>query len=147
MIPITCNAVGDILALATLVLDIAHALNDSRGSSAEYRAFTTELNSLNIVLASVARVAELTADVKLRAEIVYEADRCGKDIQRGLDRIVKFSLLGLNEHKCAPLRVKLKRQWYKVDWHFGARTSVQEVRAELAAATQRLSAYMAISSM
>ena len=43
MVPITCNAVGDILALATLVLDVIRALNDARGSASEYRTFVDEL--------------------------------------------------------------------------------------------------------
>ena len=135
------------MALAALVLDVARALNDSRGSTSEYRAFTAELNSLHIVLASVSRVAEFTKDDKLRAEIVREVDRCGGDVERALGRVLKFSTLsadGSVDKKT--LRIKMKRQWYKLEWRFGQRGNVQEIRAELAVATQRLSAYLAISN-
>ncbi|KZV62432.1 ankyrin [Peniophora sp. CONT] len=146
MIPITCNAVGDILALATLVLDIGRALNESRGSPSDYRTLVGELNSLNIVLSSVGRVSQLTADIDLRKEIVHEADRCGQDVQRALERIFKFSVLGRGNDRNDALQVKLKRQWYKLEWRFGHRSHIKEVRADLATATQRLAAYLVISN-
>ncbi|KZV62439.1 ankyrin [Peniophora sp. CONT] len=146
MIPITCNAVGDILALATLILDLAHALDESRGSPAKYRAFISELNSLHIVLASVARVAELTTDALLRDEIVREVDRCGNDVRNALERVAKFSALGNEASADDVLRVRMKRQWYKLEWRFGWHGSVEGIREELASATQRLTAYLVISN-
>lgn len=146
MIPITCNAVGDILAIATLVLDIARALNESRGSPSDYRTLVGELNSLNIVLSSVGRVAQFTADVGLRAEIVREVDRCGQDVQRALDRVFKFSALSRDNDTNDALYIKLMRQWYKLEWRFGHRGPMKEVRADLAAATQRLAAYLVVSN-
>ncbi|VDC01543.1 unnamed protein product [Peniophora sp. CBMAI 1063] len=97
MIPITCNAVGDILALVTLFLDIARALDEARGSPAKWRALNSELKSLHIVLASVARVAEHTTDTLLRDEIVREVNRCSDDVHRALERVAEFSTLGRDE--------------------------------------------------
>ncbi|KZV72421.1 hypothetical protein PENSPDRAFT_363417 [Peniophora sp. CONT] len=144
MIPITCNAVGDIIAVATLVLDIARALDESRGSPAKYRAFTSELKSLHIVLASVARVAELTNDALLRDEIVREVDRCGNDVRRTLERVAKFSALGRDASSDDILRIRMKRQWYKLEWRFGYHGSAESVRDDLAMATQRLTVYLVV---
>lgn len=142
MIPITCNAVGDILALATLVLDFTRALDESRGSPAKYRALNSELKSLHIVLASVSRVAELTADPLLRDEIVDKVARCGSDVRRALEKVAKFSALGRDATADDVLRVRVKRQWYKLEWRFGFHGSVQSIREDLAAATQRLTVYL-----
>ena len=146
MIPLTCNAVGDILALATLVLDLARALSESSGSPSEYRAFTAELNSLNIVLSSVGRIAQLTTDDRLRGEIVREVDLCGSDIQRALEGIAKFSELGRVGKGTDVLRVKLQRHWYKLEWRFGYFGSVEAIREEIVSATQRLTAYLVVSN-
>ena len=62
MVPITCNAVGDILALAMLVLDVIRALNDAKGSASEYRVSVDELNGLRTILAAAARVAQDSVD-------------------------------------------------------------------------------------
>ena len=147
MFPLTCNAVGDILALAALVLDVARALSESGGSPSEYRTFVGELNSLNIVLSSVGRVAQLTTDERLRGEIVREVDRCGCDIQKALERVAKFSELGRHGQGTDVLRVKLRRQWYKLEWRFGMRGNAQEARTQLAIVTQRLTAYLVISNV
>ncbi|VDC01529.1 unnamed protein product [Peniophora sp. CBMAI 1063] len=144
MIPVTCNAVGDILTLATLVLDIARALGESRGSASEYRSFTAELHSLHIVLASVARVAERATDPLLRDQIMGEVNRCGCDVRRSLERVAKFSILSREGTEEDVIRLKLKRQWYKLEWRFGHRAHMQSVRTELVEATQRLAAYLSI---
>ncbi|VDC01534.1 unnamed protein product [Peniophora sp. CBMAI 1063] len=144
MFPITCNAVGDIVVLATFVLDIARALSESSGSTSEYRSCIAELNSLHVVLASVARVAEYTADIGLQDEIVREAAECAVAVERVLERVAKFSLLDPRDSlKGMPL-IRMKRLWYKLEWRFSQRGRVNEFRAELAVATQRLTAYLAV---
>ena len=144
-IPITCNAVGDILALATLVLDIIHALNDARGSPAEYRKFKSDPNAIHTMLTAAARIAKDTFDDVLRDEIVREVDECGQDIQQALARVAKFSTLDGNGGAASGLRVKLKRHWHKVEWCLLQRDETQAVRKELALATQRLTTLLVIS--
>ncbi|VDB87206.1 unnamed protein product [Peniophora sp. CBMAI 1063] len=146
MIPITCNAVGDILALATLFLDIARALDESRGSPAKWRVLNSELKSLHIVLASVARVAEHTTDTLLREQIVREVNRCSDDVRRALERVAEFSMLGHNESPDDVCSIRIKRQWYKLKWRFGYHGNAESIRAELAAATHRLTAYLVVSN-
>lgn len=146
MIPITCNAVGDIIALASLVLDIARALNDTRGAASEYRSFSDELNGFHTMLTTAARVAKDTDDDALRDEIVREVDRCGHDVQGALTRIGKFSALDANAARGSGVCVKLKRHWYKIEWRFGKWDQVQTGRKELSMATQRITALLTVSN-
>ncbi|KZV62434.1 ankyrin [Peniophora sp. CONT] len=89
---------------------------------------------------------EFTIDIDLRKEIVREVNRCGTDVQRALDRVFKFSALGRDNDTNDALHIKLKRQWFKLEWRFGHRSHMKEVRADLAAATQRLAAYLVVSN-
>lgn len=146
MFTLTCNAVGDIIAIAGIIHDVGKALNESRGSPAKYRALNSELKSLHIVLASVARVADLTSDVLLRDQIVCEVDRCGSDVRRALERVAKFSALGRDGSTDDVLRVRIKRQWYKLEWRFVNHSSIESIREELASATQRLTGYLVASN-
>ncbi|KZV74383.1 hypothetical protein PENSPDRAFT_204093 [Peniophora sp. CONT] len=146
MFPLTCNAIGDIVTLASLVFDIIRALNETRGSVLEYRVLAGELNAMHTMLTAVDRVVRDTADETLRYEILKEVDRCGQDVQNALARIIKFSALG---HAGTPVhspRIKLARQWYKLEWRFLQRGAFQAVRAEMQTATQRLTALLVISN-
>ncbi|KZV62436.1 ankyrin [Peniophora sp. CONT] len=145
MIPITCNAVGDIIAIAALVLDVARALKDTRGSASEYRRFSGDLDALHKMLTTTARVAGDSVDNVLRDEIIHEVAQCARDVQSALSRIAKFSALDENVTVGGGLRVKLKRNWYKLEWRLARRDEAQTVRDELANATQRLTALLVVS--
>ncbi|KZV74381.1 hypothetical protein PENSPDRAFT_204117 [Peniophora sp. CONT] len=146
MFPITCNAVGDIIALATFVLDIIRALDETRGSVPEYSDFVGELRAMHTMLVAVVRISQDTMDGVLRKEIVSEVDHCGKDVQRALARIVRFSALESAGARSSSMRVQLARQWYKLEWRFSQRGKSEVVRAELRAATQRLTTLLVISN-
>ena len=145
MFPITCNAVGDIIALAELVLDLARAMNDIHGSPASYRALDLDLKSLHIVLASVHRAAQLTNDTLLREQIVGQVKQYEASVRRALERIAKFSALGRAGTADDSTRVKVKRQWYKIEWRL-RQGSIDTIREELASVTQRLATYLAVSN-
>ena len=143
MIPITCNAVGDILALAALVLDAIRALNDARGSAAEHRRFKSDLKGLHTILEAAARVAKDTVDDALRKELVREVDECGQDVQEALKRVTKFSAIDTSGDG---FRARATRTRYKLEWRFSRRDEVQTVRNELVTATQRLTTLMVLSN-
>ncbi|VDC06695.1 unnamed protein product [Peniophora sp. CBMAI 1063] len=146
MVAITCNAVGDIIAVASFILDIARALNDIRGSAFQYRSFTEELHGLHTMLTIAARIAVNCADKALSDEIVRKVDQCGRDVQRAFERIAQFSVLGEDHVTGEASRIKLKRQWIKVKWHFTQHEDTQTAREELAMATQRLTALLVLSN-
>ncbi|KZV62431.1 ankyrin [Peniophora sp. CONT] len=87
-----------------------------------------------------------TRRTNLRKEIVREVNRCGEDVQRALERVFKFSALGRDNDTNDALRVKLRRQLYKLEWRFSHHNHVKEVRRDLAATTQRLATYLVVSN-
>lgn len=146
MFSITCNAVGDIATLAALVLDVVQAFNEARGSTSEYRTLAIELHSMHTLLIAISRLANESEDNALRDEIVSEVDRCGLNVQSALARIAKFSVLGRAAETGDARRVRFARQWYKLEWRFVQRGDAQAVRAELQAATQRLTVLLVVSN-
>jgi hypothetical protein len=51
--PVTCGSVGDIIAVGLLIKDLVTALNESRGSQAEYKQLVDKLSLLQDVLARI----------------------------------------------------------------------------------------------
>ncbi|VDB87234.1 unnamed protein product [Peniophora sp. CBMAI 1063] len=145
MVPITCNAVGDILALAELVIDVVRALNDARGAPAEYRAFNQELNSLHAILLTATRIAKNTDDPVLREEIIRNVDQCGRDVQASLARVADLSALSDDAGSTSGMRDRFRRNRYKLVWRFKHRDEAQTFRQELATATQRLTMLFVLS--
>ncbi|KZV61788.1 hypothetical protein PENSPDRAFT_670797 [Peniophora sp. CONT] len=143
---LTCNAVGDIIAIAELLLNVARALKEVKKAPAEYRRFCAELDSLSTVLSAAAQMSEGTSSAELLPATLLEVNRCMLDVQVALDYIAKFSPLDSDEIANAPLRVKLKRQWYKLEWRFATRATAQEAGSRIAASIQRLTAYIVISN-
>ena len=134
------------MTLASLVLDVIRALNETRGSPSEYRSLVSDLHSMHTLLVAVSRVASDSSDNALRDEILSEVNRCGLNVQDALARIAKFSALGHGGGTPQPRRVRVARQWYKLEWRFAKRGDAQAVRAELQAATQRLTALLVVSN-
>lgn len=72
--PITCNAVGDIVTVVQLALGIYQALNDSRGSSADFQDVSSEIRRLSRDLSQVQSVIQ-------HADVPKDfADTISKDI-------------------------------------------------------------------
>ncbi|KAI0317630.1 hypothetical protein OF83DRAFT_121901 [Amylostereum chailletii] len=58
MVPITCNAVGDIMSLAEFAYNIVKALDESRGSTANYRELCDDFRSFSQVIECPAKAQE-----------------------------------------------------------------------------------------
>ena len=146
MFPISCNAVGDIITLASIVADIARALSDTRGSIMEYRAFTEDLDTMHATLVAISRIAESCSDDRLRQRVVREVSRCWNDIQTALESVAKFSALDIDEDSVRQtgFRDKFQRQWFKLEWRFLKRAEVQEFQDKFRASMHRLNAFSGI---
>jgi hypothetical protein len=98
MFIISCNAVGDIITIASIVPDIARALNDACGSIAKYCAFIAELETMPTTLNAILRLALDYTDEELRQRVVREVDLSCKDIEDAFKRISSLSSL-VNKEK------------------------------------------------
>jgi hypothetical protein len=92
--PITVGSVGDIISVSLLVKDLLIALNDSRGSAAEYQALTRELYILDTALLQVEQLSRShAATPELYA--LYEtakqtATKCQESVAGFTARITKY---------------------------------------------------------
>lgn len=77
MFPMTCNTFGDIFTAPQLVLEIAKALNDSRGALCEYHNLIVELRSLsNAFNFAGCAIQLLTFDSIIFSAVHAEIGRC-----------------------------------------------------------------------
>jgi hypothetical protein len=67
--PVTFGSVGDIIAVGLLIKDLVAALNQSRGSQAEYKQLVAELNLLQDVLARIDNLCNTTATAGPRLQV------------------------------------------------------------------------------
>jgi hypothetical protein len=146
MFPITCNAVGDIIAVAALIADIVSALKETSGSPAHYRGFIRELNSMRVVLDSIGRIADRCNDGDLRCTIVDEVQDCCLVLEDGAQRIAKFSPLGHDMSSTDSSRFRLARFWYKVEWRIMKQGEIDKFTTKFSASRQRLTTFMVILS-
>ena len=87
---LTCNAVGDVLALIKLAIEIAEFLNDCRGAPAECRMFSNEPRSLERLLALSKPTIIALRDESLREVVAERLQMVSARIEEGLQLIVKF---------------------------------------------------------
>lgn len=92
--PITFGSIGDMIAVGQLAKSLADALNESRGSSAEYRGPIRDLGLLGDVLAQVALLANVH-ETTLELAALYETVRrviepCRQSIEAFRQRLRKY---------------------------------------------------------
>ncbi|KZV72222.1 hypothetical protein PENSPDRAFT_368477 [Peniophora sp. CONT] len=80
MVLITCNAIGDILAVAQLIRDIARALDDARGAAAEYQRLVLQLSIVGTVMEEAHRIADASREDALKTALLAAVRLCHIDI-------------------------------------------------------------------
>lgn len=91
---VTFGSFGDIITLCIIIKDLVKALDDSRGSSAEYQEVIRELWALDRVLLEVEllwRTCEDSVELNaLRETARRMADQCRQSIEGFLTKIKKY---------------------------------------------------------
>ena len=117
MLPVTCNAFGDIIAVIQLVQDIVLALDDARGASEEYTHFVHVLTALGAVMNEVYDLAKASQNASLRQAILDEVQCCCDGINSAHNSISGFERLA--EASARSSRgVRAKGLVTKLHWHF-----------------------------
>lgn len=141
--PVTFGSVGDIIAVAILIKDLVEALDQCRGSQAEYRHLIQELRLLEDVLheidqlchASVSIGAAGFETVALHRTASKITDNCRASIQAFAARLAKYDrALGVDAQKPNAI----KSAFAKIRWQVGEKEDVVRFRAEIAAQTTSL---------
>ncbi|KAI0027375.1 hypothetical protein K488DRAFT_90916 [Vararia minispora EC-137] len=136
MFPIACNSIGDVIALINLIHDITRALNDIRGSSAEYRDLMAELKVLNWVVKSALEHRE-HVDQNTQNELVQELLECATLVENAHATLKKFVVLEKRSEKQQTPRFRLASSWRKLEWFFkkgelrGLRDTIASHRSSL----------------
>lgn len=147
--PVTFGAVGDIISVCLLVKDLVEALDDARGSKAEYQSLIKELRILDRTLLEIDLVArkygggaypEMEALCITASEAV---DHCQKLVTEFLARIKKYQAsLGPQDNVTF-----VKETASKVRWRLGERDVVDKFRAEIVGTSTSLQMLLATASV
>ena len=129
--PITFGSVGDIITLSTLIKDLIKALNDSRGSAAEYQAIVRELQSLDQALVQVEALFS-SYEHMVELEDVHEtATNCIENIRKTIAKFqarihpYEANLSATNSGIC------IRGAASKVRWRMSEKERLAEFRAEV----------------
>ncbi|KAF4634736.1 hypothetical protein G7Y89_g3360 [Cudoniella acicularis] len=113
---ITFGSVGDIISISLIVKDLVKTLDDSRGSTSEYREVIQDLWELDSILLQVELVsrtygqtAELNALCITAKSIVQSCREC---VEKFKERIKKYeSSLGTGNRRNVIVSVSMKIRW------------------------------------
>lgn len=141
--PISFGSVGDIISVCLLVKDLVAALDESRGSAAEYREVRLELRALERALLEVEVLSRSHAStVKLNA--LYATARkaalgCQQPVAAFLDRIKKYDP-SLSE---AASRNIVRNTIMKIRWQVSQKGEVTRFRVEISAHSSSINMLLA----
>ena len=128
---VTFGSVGDIISVCIVIKDLVKALDDSRGSSAEYQEIIRELSALDRVLLEVELLwttCEPANDLNaIRETVHYKADQCRKSIQAFLKKVEKYGP-NLRDGGSGSL---VRDATMKVRWQFAHADELTKFRAEI----------------
>ncbi len=147
MSSITFGSVGDIISVCLLVKDVVDALDQSRGSSAEYQALTRELGSLERALLQVDLLSRSTSQsaeiVDICTTATQSVQHCKKSLEVFSKRISRYGhALGDSGPRKLMHDVSMK-----VRWHIAEKEAIVKFRAEVAAHSNALNMLLATANV
>ncbi|VDC01797.1 unnamed protein product [Peniophora sp. CBMAI 1063] len=142
MFPITCNAIGDIIAVVQLIRDIAVALNDVRGAAEEYRQFTRVLTALGTVMAEVYGLTLASHNETLKQAVLEEVQLCCADINNAHNSISGFEVL--EETSLGHKRNATQRALKKIQWHLLRASDVAKYAQRFGESHERLNSFVSL---
>ncbi|VDB85846.1 unnamed protein product [Peniophora sp. CBMAI 1063] len=143
MFPITCNAIGDIIAVVQLIRDIVVALDDARGAAEEYKQFVHVLTALGAVMEAVYKLARDSPDDALKSVVLEEVRRCCNDINNAHNSIAKFDRL---EGETSVRTSRAGTLFTKLHWHFLKASDATKYAKRFSESHQRLNTYIGLLS-
>jgi hypothetical protein len=143
--PVTCGSVGDFIAISLLVKDLVAALNQSRGSQAEYKQLVGELKLLQDMLARIGNLCNTTTISGRSLEVaalnntaLQVAQTCQKCIEVFNNTRLKKYDKTLGRSGAREKSEAFKAAMAKVRWQLGEKEEVARFRAEIAGQTTLL---------
>jgi len=136
--PISCNAVGDIIALVQLAIKVAQTLNDARKAPAECRALCNDLRALERLIALSRPAIDGLDSYQLREPVDERLYEVCAAIMAGLELIVDMdtafdgagSKSGLDRRQCFNRWMRKARQ--STTWALKGNANAREARVAIA---------------
>jgi hypothetical protein len=136
--PVTFGSVGDIIAVCTLIKDLVAALNQSRGSQAEYKQLIDELNLLEDVLARIGHLcntAGTTTGRRFEVSALHHttlqiAWTCRKNIENFNIRLKKYGKT-LGSSGSSQKSDVFKAAVAKIRWQLGEKEHVASFHTKI----------------
>ena len=150
---VTFGSVGDIIAVGLLIKDLVAALNQSRGSQAEYNQLVDELNLLGDVLdridnlcnaagTTVGRISEVSA---LHEATLQIAQNCRKCMEGFIARLKKYGKT-LGSSGTRTKSEMFKAAMAQIRWQLGGKEEVVRFRAGITSQTAALNLALAATT-
>lgn len=149
MSSVTFGSVGDIITVCLLAKSIVEALDDSRGSSAEYHGLISEIRAFECSLLEVELLtrSEKWKDATDSASLELECSKiileCRKTLENFQAYLKKYdSSLSKDTRKGI-----LRRAGAKIKWQLLAKDTVTRFRSELAGHSNALTMMMTTANV
>jgi hypothetical protein len=127
----TFGSLGDILSLCILVKDLVAALDNSRGSSADYQELIRELWTLDRALLEVGQLSQKCAAnvelIALQRTVSKAALQCREPMEEFLLRIRKFET-HFRDNTSKSIFNAARDAYWKLHWAMSYKDEVQKFR-------------------
>ncbi|KZV92565.1 hypothetical protein EXIGLDRAFT_692587 [Exidia glandulosa HHB12029] len=137
MFPVSCNAIGDIIALVQLGIDVVKAINDSRGAKTEHHELTAELETLKAILEAV----ESFPNTPL---LTTPTTRAGDQMASALALLAEFEFS--ESVKARTVLSRVRSAWVGVRWTLRGRADVNNGLAKLSKSVDTLRLALQVAS-
>ncbi|KZV61201.1 hypothetical protein PENSPDRAFT_759572, partial [Peniophora sp. CONT] len=146
MFPITCNAIGDIIAVVQIIRDMIVALNDAHGAAEEYKQFIYVLKALGTVLGEVYDLAKAAQNESLCHAVLEEVQHCCIDINDAHDNITNFEKLEETSTARTTRGARAGLIMTKLRWHFMRASDAAKYAKRFTESHHRLNTYIGLLS-
>jgi primase-polymerase (primpol)-like protein len=145
--PITFGSVGDLISISLIVKDLLVAIDESRGSSAEYKAVVNELWILDRALLEVELLSrKYTGTPEFNALYTTASktvERCRSSIEAFTARIKKY-----DDHFTGNGRKSgIRGLGMKIRWQITEKDEVEKFRAEVTAHSAAINMLLATATV
>lgn len=142
MSSVTFGSVGDIITVCLLAKSIVEALDDSRGSSAEYQGLVAEIRSLECSLLELELFTRSWRDSSTPVSLQRECSKLVTECQKTLEAFQTYLTKYKSSLSQDPRTGILRRTGAKIKWQLLAKDTVARFRSELAGHSNALNMMM-----
>ena len=140
-------SIGDVIVLAQLIKELITALQDSKGSSAEYQECIDKLLALNQIVSEVEAICISFKNVDelntQRDALLYTVQRCKRFVENVLQNTKKYD----SSLSKGGSRNNIRDAWRKLEWRTLRSDQLAKIAVEVIYYCSIFSSHMSAASM